>query len=96
MQRSGVTRLTPHALRHTYASILIHAGENLLYVRDRLGHASIKVTMDTYGHLLPVGVRSRLERLDDAEWNATQMQPSRYGSSGCLIEYLKYERKPLQ
>jgi integrase len=66
MQCSGATRLTPHALRHTYASILIHAGENLLYIRDQLGHASIKVTMDTYGHLLPGQVRSRVDRLDDA------------------------------
>jgi integrase len=42
-----------HACRHTYASILIAAGQNALVIMARLGHASIVETMDTYGHLFP-------------------------------------------
>jgi integrase len=42
-----------HALRHTYASALIHAGVNVKVIQKRLGHSSIRETLDTYGHLLP-------------------------------------------
>ena len=37
---------------YTYASLLIDQGENIKYVQNQMGHASIKVTMDTYGHLM--------------------------------------------
>jgi integrase len=43
----------PHSLRHTYVSMLIDRGENMLYVRDQLGHSSIRITMDVYGHMVP-------------------------------------------
>lgn len=42
-----------HTLRHTYASLLIAAGTNIKAVQERMGHGSIKITMDTYGHLYP-------------------------------------------
>jgi integrase len=45
--------VTFHTLRHTYASLLISAGTNLTVIRDRLGHSSIMITADTYGHLYP-------------------------------------------
>lgn len=40
-----------HDLRHSHASWLIHAGLDLMVVQRRLGHESIKTTMDIYGHL---------------------------------------------
>ncbi len=42
-----------HALRHTYASILGECGEQPKAIQERLGHASITETMNTYGHLFP-------------------------------------------
>jgi integrase len=42
---------TPHDLRHFYASLLIRSGASIKVVQARLGHASAKVTLDTYGHL---------------------------------------------
>jgi integrase len=53
-----------HDLRHTYASRLIAEGATALTVMRRLGHSSIKVTYDTYGHLLPEQEQSITERLD--------------------------------
>jgi integrase len=45
---------TPHDLRHYYASLLIRSnGNNPKLVQARLGHASAKTTLDTYGHLFP-------------------------------------------
>ena len=40
---------TPHCLRHTFASLLLQAGESPQYVQAQLGHASITLTVDTYG-----------------------------------------------
>jgi hypothetical protein len=40
-------------LTHFFASQLIAQGETAAYVRDQMGHSSIKVTFDTYGHLFP-------------------------------------------
>jgi integrase len=42
-----------HDLRHFFASQLIANNETAAYVRDQMGHSSIKVTFDTYGHLFP-------------------------------------------
>ena len=55
---------TPHALRHTYASILIAEGVNPAYVQRMLGHSSIKLTVDLYGKWLPMQGRGA-DRLDE-------------------------------
>ena len=40
---------TPHCLRHTYASLLLADGVSPVYVQEQLGHATIELTMSTYG-----------------------------------------------
>ncbi len=40
----------PHDLRHTYATILLIAGVSPAYVQKQLGHSSIAITVDVYGH----------------------------------------------
>lgn len=50
---ANVHRIRTHALRHSHASLLISMGENVLVVRDRLGHEDIQTTLGTYGHLYP-------------------------------------------
>jgi integrase len=54
-----------HDLRHTFASLHIQKGESLAYVCEQMGHSSIKVTVDIYGHLVPGGNRAAADRLDD-------------------------------
>jgi integrase len=58
-------RIRFHDLRHTFASLLIEQGESLAYIRDQLGHSSIEVTVDTYGHLVPGGNRQAVDKLDE-------------------------------
>jgi integrase len=50
---AGVPRIRLHDLRHTHASHLLMAGVNVKVVSERLGHASVSFTLDTYGHVMP-------------------------------------------
>lgn len=55
-----------HDLRHTHAALLVAAGEHPKVIQQRLGHASISTTLDTYGHLmegLDVAAADRLEAM---------------------------------
>ena len=56
---------SPHCLRHTFASLLLQQGESPAYVQRQLGHASIQLTVDTYGKWLPMGNKAAVNRLDD-------------------------------
>ena len=47
----GLHGLTPHALRHTAASLAIAAGQNVKVIQQVLGHKSATMTPDLYGHL---------------------------------------------
>lgn len=71
LKKAGMRHLRFHDLRHSFASYLIANGESLAYVRDQMGHASIQITVDTYGHLIPGANRQAVNRLDDAEWKTT-------------------------
>lgn len=50
---AGLRPLRIHDLRHTYATIALSAGTHPKVVADRLGHATIAVTLDTYSHVVP-------------------------------------------
>ena len=50
---SGHPDLTPHDLRHTFASVAISAGANVKALQQALGHHSAAFTLDQYGHLFP-------------------------------------------
>ena len=51
-----------HDLRHTYAAMLIAQGAHPRAIMERMGHSTITVTLDNYGHLFP----KLDEALDDA------------------------------
>lgn len=61
---------TFHDLRHTHAALLIAQGEHPKVIQARLGHASIKTTLDTYGHLFDGLDEAAADRLDGA-WRAS-------------------------
>lgn len=51
--RAGVRRIRFHDLRHTHATWLLAAGQPVKVVSERLGHARVSITLDTYAHVLP-------------------------------------------
>jgi integrase len=65
LKKAQLRQIRFHDLRHSFASMLISNGESLAYVRDQLGHHSIQITVDTYGHLVPGGNRQAVNALDD-------------------------------
>lgn len=72
---AGLEPLTPHDLRHTHAAWLIAPPTSAtpLVVQRRLGHKSIRTTMDVYGHLFPNAEESLVERLDE-RWEAAEAE----------------------
>ncbi|HXT71310.1 MAG TPA: site-specific integrase [Vicinamibacterales bacterium] len=66
LTRAKLRQIRLHDLRHTYASLLLAQGVAPLYVKDQLGHSSIKVTVDIYGHLFPGSNRDTVDKLDDS------------------------------
>lgn len=53
LKKTGAPKITFHDLRHTHASLLIKQGVHIKVISERLGHSSVSITMDTYGHLMP-------------------------------------------
>jgi integrase len=64
LEKAKLRQIRFHDLRHTYASLLIQNGESLAYVKEQLGHSSIQVTVDVYGHLVPSANRAAVDKLD--------------------------------
>lgn len=64
--RAGLAPLRFHDLRHTYAALMVAAGAHPKLLQAQLGHTSINVTLNTYGHLFPdafADVGNELDRL---------------------------------
>ena len=62
---SKVRPIRPYDLRHTFASLLIAAGKNPLYIARQLEHYSAGFTLDTYGHLMESVPRVQVEWIDE-------------------------------
>lgn len=63
---SGCPSIRFHDLRHTYASLLIHQGENIKYIQNQLGHASPTITLNVYAHLMKDRNPEAAQRLENA------------------------------
>ena len=65
-QRAGLGHWHPHDLRHSGASLMLAQGTPLHVVSEVLGHASIAITKDVYGHLLEGDKRAAAESMSRA------------------------------
>lgn len=60
-----IPRITPHWLRHTFATMLYLAGVDVLAAKEQLGHEDIKTTLDIYTHLDNKHKRRAMNKLND-------------------------------
>ena len=54
LRKAGLPVIRFHDLRHTAASLMLNYGIPVIVVSQRLGHARASITLDVYGHLIPV------------------------------------------
>ena len=63
--RTGLKGIRLHDARHTHASLMLKQGIHPKIVQERLGHASIRTTLDTYSHVAPGLQQAAAKRFDD-------------------------------
>jgi integrase len=65
-RRCGLDGVRLHDARHTHASLLLKQGVHPKVVQERLGHASIAITLDTYSHTVQGMQKAAAAGFDDA------------------------------
>lgn len=65
LEKCGITGITFHALRHTFATRALEKGMNVKVLSEILGHYSVAFTMDTYAHVLTKFKRENMELMND-------------------------------
>ncbi|MFC1901372.1 tyrosine-type recombinase/integrase [Chloroflexota bacterium] len=64
IKKAGLKKIRLHDLRHTHATMMLQANINPKIVSERLGHASIGITLDIYSHVLPGMQEAAMEQFD--------------------------------
>ena len=64
-KRTGLKGIRLHDARHTHASLMLKQGIHPKIVQERLGHASIQITLDTYSHVVPGLQQAAANKFDD-------------------------------
>jgi integrase len=71
LKKAGISRIKFHALRHTYASLLIDQKENIKYIQNQLGHSTPNITLSVYAHLMKDENQEAACRLENAIFEGT-------------------------
>jgi integrase len=75
LERAKMRHIRVHDLRHSYATIRLLRGHNIGDVSYQMGHSSLSITCDIYGHWIPGRFKSEVDELDMVQPNATYTQP---------------------
>ena len=65
VRRTGLEGVRLHDARHSHASLMLKQGTHPKIVQERLGHASIQITLDTYSHVAPGLQEAAAARFDE-------------------------------
>ncbi len=68
-KKLNLPKISPHIMRHSYASLLLKTTNDLMLVSTQLGHANIITTGKTYTHPIPGDARSGVDKLEEAARN---------------------------
>jgi len=80
LDAANLRKIRIHDLRHTYSTIRLMRGHNVGDVSYQLGHASIKMTLDTYTHWMPGKFKSEIDDLDNIKSDVTLQN----AENGCI------------
>ena len=86
LAKAGIRKRRFHDIRHTYGSMLLSKGASVLYVKEQMGHSSIQITVDTYGHWIPNSNRAVVNTLDEPHLSAPYPHPAK-NKSQQVIEF---------
>ncbi|MBC9786429.1 site-specific integrase [Heliobacterium chlorum] len=64
LAKAEIPKTNLHSLRHTYATRLLEAGVHPKVVQELLGHGSIRITLDTYSHVLPDVKKQAIDKIE--------------------------------
>lgn len=65
LKKAGLPEVTFHALRHSFVAAAIASEVPIKVIQELVGHASIQMTLDRYGHLLPSSKADAAKAIDD-------------------------------
>ena len=63
VRETSLPQIRLHDLRHTHATLALQAGLNPKVVSERLGHASVSLTLDVYSHVIPAMQKELAEKV---------------------------------
>jgi len=90
--RAGLKGIRLQDARHTHASLMLKQGIHSKIVQERLGHASIQITLDTYSHVAPGLQQAAANRFDDIVIRTVQKTRRK---KSCVSYPLAKMKKPL-
>nr|WP_247597475.1 tyrosine-type recombinase/integrase [Bacillus cereus] len=64
-KKAAVPKFHFHDLCHTHATLLLAKGVNVKVISERLGHNNIKITLDTYSHVLPTMQEDAVNKIEE-------------------------------
>jgi len=73
--KAGLRSIRFHDVRHTYASLLLSAGASPVYVSKQMGHSTIRITVDVYGHWIP-SEKNQVINVLDSGFQERTLQPA--------------------
>jgi integrase len=65
MDNNHIPKIRFHDLRHTHSSLMLKQGENIKLISERLGHSNVRITLDTYSHVMPNMQKEASNRLSN-------------------------------
>jgi integrase len=86
LKLAGLREIRVHDLRHSYATIRLMKGHNIGDVSYQLGHSSISITYDIYGHWVPGKFKSEVDELDGPHLTRTYLHPEKEATEN--VQYL--------
>lgn len=85
LKKAEIPRIRFHDLRHSYASLLLHQGENIKYIQTQLGHSSPTVTLNVYSHLMKKENQEAACRLEDTIFKISGSNMVAVNESGVAV-----------